>query len=261
MKSQHQESGATTQTDLTGKVALVTGASQGIGLAIARGLAQAGASIVLADKSQAVEEQCAALKDAGYRAQAVQADVTDPSDVERMFADVTDAFDGLDILVNNAAILLSSPARDYSRVEWQRVIETNLSACYFVAMEAVKLFDTSGGGTIINMSSIVGRNARRNLVPYITAKAGIDGLTRGLTCDLARSGVRVNAIAPGFIESDMSRVDKPGFRESIAKAVPAGRWGQPQDIANVAVFLAGPAASYIHGQTIYVDGGFSAVSP
>jgi len=261
MESQHVNDAATRQPSLTGKVALVTGASQGIGLAIARGLAQAGASILLADRNQAVAEQCTALKDAGYRAQAVQADVTDPSQVERMFADVSDAYGGLDILVNNAAILINNPAREYTRTEWQRVIETNLSACYFVAMEAVKLFDTSGGGAIINMSSIVGRNARRNLVPYITAKAGIDGLTRALTCDLARSGVRVNAIAPGFIESDMSQVDKPGFRDSIAKAVPAGRWGQPEDIANVAVFLAGPAASYIHGQTIYVDGGFSAVSP
>jgi len=261
MEPQHDVPGEIRGLGLNGKVALVTGAYRGIGLAIAQGLARAGARLVIADKSHAIADRAAEQTSAGYQTHGVQADVTDPLDVARMFDETRDIFGGLDILVNNAAILSSKPAREYTRAEWHRLIETNLSACYFVATEAARLFEAGTGGTIINMSSIVGHRARRNLAPYIAAKAGIDGLTRALTCDLARAGVRVNAIAPGFIESDMSKVDKPGFRESIARAIPAGRWGRPDDIAQVAVFLAGPAATYIHGQTIYVDGGFSAVSP
>lgn len=146
METVQKDHGEDGTSPLIGKAALVTGASQGIGLAIAWGLAKAGASLVLVDKNPAVTAQAKAMKQAGYAALAVQADLTDETELARVFSEVSASHDTLDILVNNAAILISKPARAYTRAEWMRLVETNLSACYFVAMEAAKLFELNGGG-------------------------------------------------------------------------------------------------------------------
>lgn len=242
--------------ELSGKVALVTGASRGIGLEIARALAARGAELILADRSESVEERVAALRSTGSQARALACDVTRESDLQRMFA----GLERLDILVNNAAVLVSRSAEKLSRMEWQAVVDTNLSACFFASQSAARLMRSQGGGRIINLSSIVGRVARRGLAAYIAAKSGVDGLTRALACDLAGTNITVNAIAPGFIETEMSRTGNPDFERWVEQTVPARRWGRPEDIAGVAAFLASDAASYVNGQVIYVDGGFTAVS-
>jgi gluconate 5-dehydrogenase len=242
---------------LAGRVGLVTGAAQGIGLAIARGLAAAQAEVVLVDRDAAVAERCEELRSAGFGARAIVCDVTDPEGVDRVFAATPGR---LDILVNNAAILITGSALEVRRADWQRVIDTNLTACFFIAQAAARLMAAQGGGRIINMSSIVGRTARAKLSAYIVAKAGIDGMTRALACELAGRNITVNAIAPGFVTTDMSRVDASGFEQAVVAMVPARRWGRPEDVAGVAVFLASEAAAYVNGQTIYVDGGFTAAS-
>ncbi len=247
-------------TSLSGRVALVTGASQGIGLAIARAFAAEGADLVIADRSDAVVERADELRGAGHDALALICDVTDEDDIARAFAAIDGGKGRLDILVNNAAVLISQPAQELTRTEWQRVIDTNLTACFFVAQSAARLMERQGSGRIINLSSIVGRVARTRLAAYIAAKAGIDGLTRALACDLAGRSITVNAIAPGFIETEMSRTGSTKFERWVQETVPARRWGRPEDIAGVAVFLASDAASYVNGQVIYVDGGFTAAS-
>jgi len=247
------------QFDLSGKVALVTGSSQGLGLGIARGMAAAGANVVMADINENVLERAEQITKAGFKASALIADVTLEKDVTRMFTHIEKNAGRLDIVVNNAAILATNSPAAISRAEWQRVIDTNLTACFFVAQAAVPMIEKQGG-SIINMSSMVGRTARKHLSSYIAAKAGIDGLTRALAGDLAGTNINVNAIAPGFITSEMSQTNNESFDAYVSAAVPARRWGAPQDIANVSVFLASNAGAYVNGQTIYVDGGFTAIS-
>ena len=246
------------RTSLRGKVALVTGAAQGIGLAIAQSLVGAGCSVVLADRDTAVEARAEELRSMGGTAQAVVGDVTGTDGAARLFGAVEAGPGRLDILVNNAAILRTGSAARMDRPTWQEVIDTNLSACFFMAQAAAVRMQRPAGGCIINMSSIVGRTARTGLSAYIAAKSGIDGLTRALALDFAGIGIRVNAIAPGFITTEMSRTDSAAFDQYVIGAVPAHRWGAAADIGAVAVFLASEAAAYVNGQTIYVDGGFTA---
>ncbi|MGF7162608.1 NAD(P)-dependent dehydrogenase (short-subunit alcohol dehydrogenase family) [Rhodoligotrophos appendicifer] len=243
---------------LAGKIALVTGAGQGIGLAIAEELGHLGARVVLADRNDTVKDRAEDLQQRGMRSTAHVCDITNEQDVAGLMREIEATVAGLDILVNNAAVLIAKPVLKTDRSSWQKVIDTNLTASFFLAQAAVPLLQRRGGGSIINMSSIVGRTARVRLSAYIAAKAGIDGLTRSLACDLAGTGIRVNAVAPGFIVTEMSRTSNAEFENWVTATVPARRWGQPEDVAGVVAFLAMPAASYINGQTIYVDGGFTA---
>lgn len=243
---------------LKGKSALVTGASRGIGLAIARALANAGAHVVLADRDASVEKQAAAMRAQGLSASASVCDVTVESQTDQLFQDLGDQGHVPDVLVNNAAIMIAKPAASMDRIDWNRTLETNLTACFFLALKASKGMVERGGGRIINLSSIVGRVARPQLAAYISAKAGIDGMTRALCCEFAGANITVNAIAPGFITTEMSRTGSNRFDGYVKTAVPARRWGEPNDIADVALFLASDLARYVNGQTIYVDGGYTA---
>lgn len=246
---------------LDGRVSLVTGAERGIGLAIAQALASAGSHVVLADRSETVHDRSAMFAAAGFACDTMVADVADGAQIECMVGHIASRHGRIDILVNNAAILVRKGALEISRDEWQSVIDVNLSACFFMAQAVARGMVERGFGRIINLSSIVSHTARSRLSPYIAAKGGISALTRALATDLAGTGVNVNAIAPGFIETQMSGSnDETDFRRKVVESVPAGRWGQPEEVAGMAVVLASPAGDYVNGQTIFVDGGFTASS-
>ena len=245
--------------DLRGRVAIVTGAAQGIGFGVARAFAASHARVLLADKSPEVKDAAGKLQQEGLDASAMIFDVTDEAAIAQLVADAQATFGVVDILVNNAAIVNRTPALELARRDWQRVLETNLSATFFMSQAMGKMMVAQRRGRIINMGSIAGFLARPNLAAYTATKGGIAALTRALASDFSGTGVTVNSIAPGNILTAMSSAVNEDFYNRVIRTVPAARFGIPEDIAAAAIFLASEAGSYVNGQTIYVDGGFTAV--
>jgi len=243
---------------LRGRVAIITGAAQGIGLGIARAFAASNVKVLLLDKNAEVEKEAGKLQQEGLDATAIIFDVTNEDAITKLVADVMDKFEAVDILVNNAGILTRTPTLDLERRDWQRVLDTSLSATFFMSQAVGKIMISQKRGRIINLGSIVGHVAKPNLAAYIAAKGGIAALTRALASDFSGTGVTVNSIAPGHIITPISSATNEDFYNRIIRVVPAGRFGTPEDIAAAAIFLASDAASYVNGQTIYVDGGFTA---
>ena len=246
--------------DLTGKVALVTGAYRGLGFAIAKGFAQAGATVVL--NGRRPEELAAAAKrlsDLGHAASTAVFDVTDAPAVKRRVDGIVESYGHLDIVVNNAGIQRRHPLVDFPQSEWDEVIATNLTAPYLVSQAALPGMIARGSGKIIHIASLMSELARPTVVPYTAAKGGVRQLTRGMAIELAPHGIQVNAIAPGYFATEMNRalIDNAEFDAWVKKRTPAGRWGQPDEIAGLAVFLASPAANYMTGQILFIDGGMS----
>jgi gluconate 5-dehydrogenase len=247
--------------DLTGRIALVTGSSRGLGSAMAEGLASAGAHVIVnGTDAGRVEAAVAELRAAGHQADAVF-DITDEAAIVRTFEDFDRRGIAIDILVNNAGIQLRKPIVELTTAEWHKVIDTNLTSAFVIGREAGRRMVTRKRGKIINIGSLTSDLARATVAPYTVAKGGVKMLTRAMAAEWAEHGIQANAIGPGYMVTDMNQalIDNPAFDAWVKGRAPAKRWGLQEELAGVAVFLAAPASNYINGQIIYVDGGFSAV--
>lgn len=247
---------------LEGKTALVTGSSRGLGLAIAIGLAEAGARLVLngmdADR---LAKAAGTLASQGRAVLAEPFDVTDEAAVVAAFRRLDAAGIEIDILVNNAGIQLRKPLVELEAEEWRRVIDTNLTSAFFVGREAAKRMIPRGRGKIVNIGSLMSAFARPTVAPYTAAKGGIKLLTQSMAAEWAEHGIQANAIGPGYMLTDMNEAltSNPQFDAWVKGRTPSRRWGRPEELVGAAVFLASSASDYVNGQIIYVDGGMSAV--
>jgi 2-deoxy-D-gluconate 3-dehydrogenase len=248
--------------DLGGKVAIVTGGNGGIGKGIADGLASAGASIVIAARNQSKTDKAVHdIADSfGVRAAGLQIDVSKEDDVRNMVKTIQDQFGRIDILVNNAGINLRKLPQEYSMSEWDQILEVNLRAPFLCSQAVYPVMKGGGGGKIINIGSMTSILGGAKLAPYGTSKGGIVQMTRSLAVAWAPDNIQVNAVLPGWILTEMGKKaqrDIPGLEERVIDRTPAGRWGEPNDFAGVAIFLAGPASDFVTGAALPVDGGFS----
>ncbi len=248
--------------DLTGKVAVVTGGSRGLGLEMAEGLAQAGASVVVtARRRPGLEEAERQLKGQGFDCLALETDVSKSEQSEGAVAKTVQRFGRIDILVNNAGIAWGALAEEMPLDKWQKVLDVNLTGAFLMSQAAARRMIPAGGGNIINIASIAGLlgcpTETLSAVGYSCSKAGLIGLTRDLAVKWARHGIRVNAIAPGFFPTRMTEAVLERSGPDIKDASPMGRTGQPGELKGVAVFLASAASSYMTGQVLSVDGGTS----
>lgn len=245
---------------LEGRVAIVTGAARGIGLSIASAMADAGAKVVLTDVlADQVAASAKALQAKGHAADGVALDVMDSAAIRKTVNDAIARHGRLDIVVGNAGINHRATLEDWSEADWDRVTGTNVKSCYVLAQAAVSQMKKQKSGRMVFTSSIMSLLGRPNLHGYIAAKAGLSGLTRSLAAELGEFGINVNAVAPGYIATDMtaqSRENKE-FEARLASRISLKRWGRPEDLAGAFVFLASEAGSYVTGQTIFVDGGVS----
>ncbi len=241
---------------LEGRTALVTGASKGVGKGIALGLAQAGCDVAVnyhSDRDGA-ERTASEIEKLGRRALVSGANAGDATAVERMFGEVAAWAPSLDILVNNAGIQTWKALLDLEEREWDRVMATNLKGCFLCTQQAARRMKERGGGRIVNLGSGCNKLAFPNLVDYTASKGGIEMFTKVSAVELGKYGITVNCVAPGAVEIERTRGEANDFGGTWAKVTPLGRVGQPEDIASAVVFLASDAASFISGQTIWVDG-------
>lgn len=242
---------------LKGKTAVVTGASRGIGKAIALKLAELGANIVInyRSSSNSVEELIKEIEAKGSKAIAVQGDVSVFAEAENMMKKAVEAFGSLDILVNNAGITKDGLILRMKEEDFDKVIEVNLKGAFNCIRHATPIMMKQKSGKIINISSVVGVSGNAGQVNYSAAKAGIIGMTKSVARELASRGINVNAVAPGFIQTDMTEVLSDKVKENTLNNIPLKKFGTAQDVANLVSFLASPSADYITGQVINVDGG------
>jgi 3-oxoacyl-[acyl-carrier protein] reductase len=241
--------------DLTDKVALVTGGGRGIGREIALKLAESGATVVINDVSDAYESTARELSEKGPRSLFIKADVSSSEEVNLMVEQTISTYERIDILVNNAGITRDQLTLRMSDQEWDAVIDINLKGVFFCTRAALKYMMRQRWGRVINISSISGVVGNPGQVNYCAAKAGIIGLTRTVAKEMASRQITVNAVAPGFIETDMTKKLPDKVREELIKRVPAGYIGTPRDVAEAVAFLASDKARYITGQVLCVDGG------
>jgi 2-dehydro-3-deoxy-D-gluconate 5-dehydrogenase len=246
--------------DLTGRVAMVTGANTGLGQAIAVGLARAGADIVAVGRSAPVET-ASMVEAEGRSLHAIPADLSSTAPIAGIVEAAITATGQIDVLVNNAGIIRRADSLDFSEADWDAVMDTNLKTAFFLSQAVARTWVGAGrGGKIINICSMLSFQGGIRVPSYTASKSGLAGLTRLLACEWASKGINVNGIAPGYFATNNTealRADETRNRDILAR-IPAGHWGQPSDLAGAAVFLASEAASYVHGTVLAVDGGWLA---
>jgi len=246
--------------DLSGKVAVVTGANTGLGQGIAIALAQAGASISLVGRS-APDETVKKIEAAGGKSCTIQADLSELDTIDHILEQTRNNLGGMDILVNNAGIIQRNEALDFTVEEWDSVINVNLRTLFFLSQAfANSCVDASRSGKIINIASMLSYQGGIRVPSYTASKSGVMGLTRALANEWASKGINVNAIAPGYFATNNTAALQADAKRNaeILGRIPAGRWGQPAELGGAAVFLASPASDYVHGTTLAVDGGWLA---
>lgn len=247
--------------DLTGRRAIVTGASRGLGAAAAEALAAAGANLVLVGRERStLEERASDLASYGVDISVVRCDVSRPKQITQAISRAQRTLGGIDILVNNAGTIARWPAADYPLEEWQKVIDTNLTGLFLFAQGVGRIMIDQGSGKIINIASLLSFTGGRFVPAYTASKHGVAGVTRALANEWASQGVNVNAIAPGYFITDATegvRKDRKRKKEITAR-IPVGRWGDPKDLAGSILFLSSAASDYVHGHILTVDGGFEA---
>ncbi len=250
--------------ELDGLVAVVTGGNGGIGLGLARGLARAGAQVAVAARNAGKSEAAVeALRQLGSDAFAVAVDVTDEAAVDQLVGQVVARCGRLDILVNNAGINVRQPAHELGLDQWRRVIDTNLTSAFLCARAAYPHMKRAGGGKIVNVGSMLSMFGAAYAPAYGASKGGIVQLTKSLAVAWAPDNIQVNAILPGWIDTELTRrarIEVPGLNERVLARTPAGRWGVPDDFEGIAVFLAGPSSDFVTGAAIPVDGGYSSLA-
>lgn len=249
--------------DLTGKVALVTGATHGLGMAMAEGLASAGATLVINGHSSQdkIDTAVKHYQDKGYHAHGYRFNVCDPDEVEQAVCAIEADVGPIDILVNNAGIIKRTPLLEMPLNDWQQVIDTDLTSVFIVSKAVVSRMVKRGGGKVINICSMMSELGRDSVAAYAAAKGGLKMLTRNMATEWARFNVQVNGIGPGYFATSQTapiRVDGNPLNEFIKERTPAGKWGDPDDLQGAAIFLASNASNFITGQVVYVDGGILA---
>ncbi len=246
--------------DLSGQRAVVTGSSQGIGLALAEGLAAHGAEVVLNGRSQAkVEAARDVLVEKGHVAHACVFDVTNAQAARHGIDGIEEKLGPVDILVNNAGMQYRSPLEDFPEERWSELLATNVSSLFYVSQATARHMIGRGRGKIINIASVQSELARPGIAPYTATKGAVRNLTRGMCADWARHGLQINALAPGYFKTPLNQalVDDPEFTDWLEKRTPAARWGNVEELIGAAVFLASRASSFVNGHTLYVDGGIT----
>ena len=247
--------------DLTGKVALVTGSSQGIGFALAKGLAEAGAKIVLNGRNETkLSEAADSLKKNFPSVSQIAFDVTNYQKVKNEINNYYDKGHKIDILVNNAGMQHRAPLEEFPAEMFEMLMQTNVSSVFNVGQAVAKKMILAGSGKIINIASVQTALARPGIAPYTTTKGAVSNLTKGMATDWASKGLQVNAIAPGYFDTPLNAalVSDPEFSAWLEKRTPAGRWGKVDELVGACIFLASSASSFVNGQTIFVDGGITA---
>jgi gluconate 5-dehydrogenase len=247
--------------DLTGKRALVTGSSQGIGYALAQGLARHGAAVVLNGRDTArLDAAAAALRAEGFEVAVAPFDVTGREAVEEGVAKIEGEIGPIDILVNNAGMQFRTPLEDFPADRWEQLLRTNISSVFYVGQAVARHMIERRQGKIINIASVQSELARPGIAPYTATKGAVRNLTRGMCTDWAQYGIQINAVAPGYFKTPLNQalVENPEFSAWLENRTPARRWGDVEELVGAAVFLAGPASSFVNGHILYVDGGITA---
>jgi 2-deoxy-D-gluconate 3-dehydrogenase len=244
--------------DLTGKKALVTGGSYGLGRAMAEALVEAGAEVGLVDVSDQLADAARALASLGRKAIGIRADLSDRGERKRAFQDFLQAFGAVDILVNNAGITRRHVAEEFPVEDWDQVIEVNLTAVFDLCQMAGKVMLAAGSGKIINVASLLSFTGGLTVPAYAASKGGVAQLTKALANEWASKGINVNALAPGYMDTPLNTalIADPMRNRQVLERIPAGRWGKPEDLKGAVVFLASRASDYVHGAILVIDGGF-----